>query len=63
MYKAESTRIHENHEGEKDKEEWDSPGPKVIKHFFVLNSAEHEDFPANKSQITDNSEFFLAKYS
>ena len=27
----------------------------------MLNSAEHEICPANKSQITDNCKFFLAK--
>ena len=29
----------------------------------MLNSAEHEICPANKSQITNNCKFFLAKYS
>ena len=38
-------------------------GLKVIKLFFMLNSAEHEICPHNKSQITNNSKFFLAKYS
>ena len=37
--------------------------PRGYKTFFVLNSAEHEIFPANKSQITNNCKFFLAKYS
>ena len=37
------------------------PGPKVIKLFFMLNSAEHEICQANKSQITNNCKFFLAK--
>ena len=36
------------------------PGPEVIIFFFMLNSAEHEICPANKSQITN---FFLAKHS
>ena len=31
--------------------------------FFLLNSAEHEICPANKSQITNNCKFFLAKQS
>ena len=38
-------------------------GPKVIKKFFMLNSAEHEICPANKSQIINNCKFFLTKYS
>ena len=39
-------------------------GLEVIKLFiFILNSAEHEICPANKSQITNNRKFFLAKYS
>ena len=29
------------------------------KTFFMLNSAEHEIWPANKSQITNNHNFFL----
>ena len=33
------------------------------KTFFMLNSAEHEICPANKSQITDNCKFFHAKHS
>ena len=29
--------------------EWDvKPGPEVIKHFFMLNSTEHDVFPAHK---------------
>ena len=32
------------------------------KKFFVLNSAEHEIFPANKSQITNNCKFFHILY-
>ena len=35
----------------------------VYKTFFMLNSAEHEIFPASKSEITNNGKFFLAKYS
>ena len=31
-------------------------GPEVIKSFFMLNSAEHEICPANKSQITGDQE-------
>ena len=38
-------------------------GPEIIKLFFMLNSAEHEIFFANKSQITYNCKFFLANYS
>ena len=37
--------------------------PRGYKTFFMLNSAEHEICPANKSQITDNCKFFLAKPS
>ena len=33
------------------------------KTFFVLNSAEHKIYPPNKSQITYNCKFFLAKHS
>ena len=33
------------------------------KTFFMLNSAEQEISPANKSQITNNCNFFLAKHS
>ena len=29
----------------------------------MLNSAEHEICPTNKSQITNNCKFFLAKHS
>ena len=32
-------------------------------HFFMLNSTEHEICPANKSQITNDFKFFLAKHS
>ena len=31
------------------------------KTFFMLNSAEHEIGPANKSKINNNLKFFLAK--
>ena len=37
--------------------------PRSYKTFFVLNSAEHEFFHANKSQITNNVKFFLAKHN
>ena len=40
-----------------------SAWPRGYKTFFKLNSAEHEIFPANKSQITNNCKFFLAKHS
>ena len=33
--------------------------PEDNKTFFMLNSAEHEIFPANTSQITNNCSFFL----
>ena len=33
------------------------------KTFFMLNSAEHEICPANKSQMTQNCKNFLAKHS
>ena len=35
--------------------------PQGYKTFFMLNSAEHEFCPANKSQITNNCIFFLKK--
>ena len=38
-------------------------GPNDDKTFFMLNSVEHEFYPANKSQITKPCKFFLAKYS
>ena len=38
-------------------------GLEVKKTFFMLNSAEHEIYFANKSQITKNFKFFLAKHS
>ena len=38
------------------------PGPRGYKIFFMLNSAKHEIFHANKSQI-NNCKFFLAKHS
>ena len=31
------------------------PGPKVIKLFVLLNSAEHESLNANKYKITENT--------
>ena len=34
-------------------------GPEVIKLFFMLNSAEHEIFSANKSQIIIANSFLL----
>ena len=37
--------------------------PRGYKTSFMLNSAEHEICPANKSQITDNAKFFLAKHN
>ena len=49
--------------GCKKNEGLDTSDPKVIKHFFMLNSTEHEIFHANKSQITNNCKFFLAKHS
>ena len=33
--------------------------PVGYKTFIVLNSAEHEIYPAKKSQITNNCKFFL----
>ena len=36
--------------------------PEVTK-LFMLNTAEHETFPADKSQITNNCKFFLSKFS
>ena len=39
------------------------PGPEVIKLFFILNWAEYEICPANKSQITNNCKLCLAKHS
>ena len=34
------------------------PGSEVIKKFFMLNSAKHDFFHANQSQITNNAIFF-----
>ena len=34
-------------------------GPEVIKRFYMLNSAEHEFCPANKSQILSTTNSFL----
>ena len=50
------------------KSELQSTGPRLTrprgyKTFFMLKSAEHEIIHANKSQITNNAKFFLAKYS
>ena len=42
---------------------WHLIWPRGYKTFFMLNSAEHEICPANKSQITDNCKFFLAKHT
>ena len=39
------------------------PWPWGYKTSFMLNSAEHEICPANKSQIITNCKFFLAKHS
>ena len=36
--------------------------PEVTK-LFMLNTAEHEMFPADESQITNNCKFFLSKFS
>ena len=36
--------------------------PQGYKTFFMLNSAVHDMCPANKSQITNNYTFFLAKH-
>ena len=35
--------------------------PRGYKLFFMLNSAEHEICPANKTQLTNNCKIFLAK--
>ena len=35
----------------------------VRQKMFMLNSAEHENFPANKSRISSNCKLFLAKHS
>ena len=37
-----------------------TPWPRGYKTFFMLNSAEHEICPVNKSQITNNCKFFLS---
>ena len=37
--------------------------PRLEKPFFMLNLAEHEIRPTNKSQITNNSQFFLANHN
>ena len=34
-------------------------GPEVMTLFFMLNSAKHEIFPANVSQITNNCKILL----
>ena len=34
--------------------------PRGYKTYFILNSAEHEIYPVNKSKITNNCKFFLA---
>ena len=38
-------------------------GTRGYKHFFMLNSAEHELCHANKSQITNSCKFYLSKHS
>ena len=38
---------------------WYSACPEVIKRIFMLNAAEHEIWPPNKSQIINNVNFFL----
>ena len=42
---------------------WARTRQEMIKLFFMLNSAENEICPANKSQITNNCKFFFAKHS
>ena len=37
-------------------------GPKVIKLFSMLNSAEHEFLPTNKKKITDKFSYFLVQF-
>ena len=37
--------------------------PRGYKTCFMLNSGEREICPANKSQITNNCKFFLAKHN
>ena len=37
--------------------------PRGYKTFFLLNSADHNIYPANNSQITNNFKLFLAKHS
>ena len=37
--------------------------PRGYNFFFMLSSAEHGISPVNKSQITNNCKFFLAKHS
>ena len=44
----------------------DPPGLSLVrgnKAFFMLNSAEHENLPANKLQITDKYRCLLAQFS
>ena len=38
-------------------------GPEIIKLLFILNSAEHEMYPANKYQSADNFDIFPAEQS
>ena len=41
-----------------DRQAW----PEAIKLFFMINSAEHEICPANKSQITSHCKIFFARH-
>ena len=41
----------------------ESSGPEVKLFFFKFNSGDYGICPANKSQISDNGNFFLAKHS
>ena len=38
------------------------PKPRDFEAFLTLKSAEHDIYPAYKSQITNNSKLFLAKH-
>ena len=45
-----------------DRKVWENRA-RGYKTFFMLNSAEHEICPANKSHITNNCKFFLSEHS
>ena len=50
--------IHDHYQQYKHFAACTIPGPKVIKPFFMLNSAEHNIFSANKYENANNSWHF-----